>query len=316
MTARTIPLYTAVVSPRAWIASARPLAQANVAVPLVFGQALAYHATGRFDWLLALAIHAFGVVDQLFIVWANDVADVAGDAANDSPTPFSGGSRVLPDGKLSLRALARAAQVAAVLVVGIGAALAYRDSRPTPLVLALLAIALLHAYSFAPLRLSYRGEGEVLQGLGVGVVLPVFAFDVQAGGIDAFPWRVLVATFLLGWAGNVTTALPDARADAAVDKRTIAVRFGVRRAEISSVLAIAAAAVVAAAVGPPEEPPLRLAFSLATLALLAPNVRAMAHGPPELRRKASLIRFVIVNGGASTALLVCWSLALLLTTGT
>ncbi len=297
------------VSLRAWIKASRPLAQANIAVPLVLGQALAYHATGRFDVWTALVVHAFGVADQLFIVWANDVADAEGDAAHDAPTPFSGGSRVLPDGLLTQRALARAATAAAVLVVAIGGALSFAAARATPVLLSLLAVTLLQAYSFPPLRLSYRGEGEILQGIGVGIVLPLFAFDAQAGGLDAFPWPALVATFLVGWAGNTTTALPDVAADRSVDKRTIAVRFGARAASIASVCAIALAAVAAGASGPPEADAPRLAFSLATLALLAPNALALARARAVETSRGALIRFIIVNGGASNALLVCWSIA-------
>jgi 4-hydroxybenzoate polyprenyltransferase len=40
------------------------------------------------------------------------------------------------------------------------------------------------------------------------------------------PWAAVAAVYLLGWASNVSTALPDAPPDRAAGKRTYPVRFG------------------------------------------------------------------------------------------
>ena len=99
----------------AWIQAARPLSQANIAVPLLFGQAVAFARYGAFDPLIFALVAAFGVAIQLFIVFANDLADEEADRLNDSPTPFSGGSRVLPEGKLRRADLIQGAAVMAAL---------------------------------------------------------------------------------------------------------------------------------------------------------------------------------------------------------
>src|SRR3954471_7814661 len=58
----------------AWVQASRPLAQISVGAPLVYGQALAFAAYGTFTWRLCVAAHLFGLFDQLFVVYANDVA--------------------------------------------------------------------------------------------------------------------------------------------------------------------------------------------------------------------------------------------------
>src|SRR5690554_5300525 len=210
----------------AWVQAARPLAAANVAVPLILGQALAYAAHGRFAWGLFGAVQLLGILNQLFIVFANDFADREADALNPSPSVVSGGSRVIQEGKLAPEALRKAAwlMLGAMVLVAVILALIHRLWWLPLLVLA--GAGLLWAYSFAPLRLSYRGYGELLQGLGIGVVLPIIGFYAQAGSFDAFPWLGLLPCFLLGYVGNLLTALPDYPGDRAASKRTYPVRFG------------------------------------------------------------------------------------------
>ena len=64
----------------AWLQAARPLAHANIAPPILLGQALAFAAGSPFDPAMAAIAHSFGVLDHLYIVFANDYADREGDA--------------------------------------------------------------------------------------------------------------------------------------------------------------------------------------------------------------------------------------------
>ncbi|MCA9632955.1 MAG: UbiA family prenyltransferase, partial [Myxococcales bacterium] len=143
----------------AWIQAARPLAAANIALPIAFGSALAYGDQRRFDLAaLGLAL-GFGVIDQLFIVFANDYADADADRLNTSYNLFSGGSRVIPQGKLSRRSLGRAALLMAAVLLIYGASVALLKHVSVWFPLTLSALGLLWAYSFRPVRLSYRGGG-------------------------------------------------------------------------------------------------------------------------------------------------------------
>jgi hypothetical protein len=149
--------------PSAWIQAARPLAQLNIALPLLLGQALAFAALGRFSlgWMYLTGL--FGVLVQLVIVFVNDFADRETDKLNTTFSRFSGGSRVLPEGKLAPATLRSAALVALAALMAMSGGLAVAG-RPWAPVLALAAALLVWAYNHPPLRLAYRGHGELGSG--------------------------------------------------------------------------------------------------------------------------------------------------------
>lgn len=285
--------HTTAVVFRDWLQAARPLAQANLAAPLLFGEALAYAVHARFSWEMLAAVAVWGVLDQLFIVFANDYADRDHDRGGSDKTPFSGGSGVIPEGKISAASLKRAAILAYGSLGILSIAIAVLGSW-WMILLWTTAGALLWLYSYPPLRLSYRGGGEWLQGLGVGGVLPLVGFVAQAGTLDAFPWSVLAATFTLAFAGNVATALPDLSADRRANKRTWAVRMGRARAAWACTGLTAIAMYLAIIVGAPGA----IAFAVV---LLLPNLRF----DPRSRKHA--VRFVFFQGAASQALLLTWA---------
>jgi 1,4-dihydroxy-2-naphthoate octaprenyltransferase len=293
---------------KAWFQAARPLAQVNIALPLLVGQLLAYAATGAWSWALFGLTHVAGVVDQLFIVFANDVADEAGDRDNETFNAFSGGSRVLPEGKLTRAQLARAAIGMAFVLVGLAATTAASFDRPLLLPGWCIGIALLWAYSFPPLRLAYRGSGEVAQGLGLGVVLPLLGFYAQAGTLDTFPWPALAPLFLVGFAGNINTALPDRPADEQCDKQSWPVRFGDARARKHSLQFLAIAVFATPWVVPTDDRWIWAAIEATPALVLLLNYRGIGGADPKDR--VACRRFVFLNGLALNLLLTGWCIAL------
>jgi hypothetical protein len=187
----------------AWLQAARPLAQVNILVPLLFGQAMAFAATGRFGlgWLWACAW--LGLLVQLLIVFANDYADRDTDARNATFARFSGGSRVLPEGRLTPGALRGAALGVLGVLVVVSGGLAVVAGRPWMPVFVVATALLVWAYNFSPLRLAYRGHGEVVQGLGTGVVLPLLGYYAQAGEFAGFVGWSVAPMVLLGAVGNI-----------------------------------------------------------------------------------------------------------------
>ena len=207
---------------KAWIQAARPLAHVNIVVPLLLGHAAAWHVTGRFSLVWFAAALCWGVLDHLFVIFANDFADR--DSDTGARTFLSGGSGVIQEGKLSFDQVARAAQLAAGGLLLFSCVLALRGRTWVPLY-ALAALLLMWLYSFPPVRLSFRGGGEWLQGLGVGVGLPSLAYYLQTE-IPIAPLWVIGPASLLGVSSNVLTALPDAETDSRANKRTWPVRHG------------------------------------------------------------------------------------------
>lgn len=210
----------------AWIKASRLTSQSYIALPLLLGQLLAMHISGSWNWTVFALVQLFGLFDQLYIVYANDYADVETDRDNQTATMFSGGSRVLVDGGLTREELGRGAWVMALLCAIIGAVIAFGFGAWPVLPLVLLGLGLLWAYSYPPIELSYRGGGEVLQMLGVGGVLPLIGFCAQAGTLSGFPWVLFAATLPLSLATAMCTALPDEPSDRRADKRTSTVLFG------------------------------------------------------------------------------------------
>ena len=217
----------------AWLKASRLASQSTIALGLLFGQALAYHQTGQWSWWIFALVHAYGLFDQLYIVYANDYADHETDANNDTFTIFSGGSRALVDGDLEPRQVGIAAIVMAVLCGGVGLTLGLAFGLWWALPLILSGLVLLWAYSFPPLKLSYRGGGELLQTLGVGLVLPLVGFYAQAGSFEGFRWELLWVVLPLELTCAMCTALPDEPSDRLGDKNTSAVMLGVPGAQLA-----------------------------------------------------------------------------------
>ena len=207
---------------RYWFQAARPLAHVNIVVPVLLGHAAAWPLTRAFDprWLLAALV--WGVLDHLLVIFSNDYADREADSG--ARTLLSGGSGVIPEGKLRPEQVQRAARLSAIALLAYSCALALAGRSWLP-VYGLAALLLIWLYSFEPVRLSYRGGGELLQGLGVGVGLPSLGYYMQTEFWLA-PFWVIGPAVLLGVCSNVLTALPDLEDDAAAGKRTWPVRHG------------------------------------------------------------------------------------------
>ena len=255
---------------RAWLQAARPLAHVNIVIPLLLGHVAAWHVTGSFHAAWLAAALGWGVLDHLFVIFANDFADQ--DADSGRRTLISGGSGVIPQGKLAPSQVARAAQIAAVSLLAFSCLLTLLGRTWTPFY-ALAALLLMWLYSFPPVRASYRGGGELLQGLGIGIGLPSLAYYLQTETLFAPGWIIWPAA-LLGVCSNVLTALPDVEDDSRARKRTWPVRHG-----IASARRFASAGIAFAALGiflwtPGVSTPAKAAVALISFGPLVIGARA------------------------------------------
>lgn len=275
---------------RAWVQAARLPSQMYIFWPLLLGQALAMGE--GFSWEIVLVCHFYGLASQLYIVFANDVADMATDRRNFTFTLFSGGSRVLVEGLLSRRQLARAAVFCAVLSALAGVFLGLRHHNWLPLPLILFGLGLLWAYSYPPLRLSYLGGGEYLQMVGVGLVLPLIGFSAHAGTLAGMPWTLMPLMLVLSLSCAMATALPDEPSDRADGKRTHAVRYGVAASQ-RSILRLNALALVWLVLAPLPGATLsvRAALALPCLVLWLASLRLSKVRPGE----RGMLRFVFAQ---------------------
>ncbi len=144
---------------------------------------------------------------------------------NSERSPFSGGKRVMVDGLLTRRqtwaiaAFFFAAAIACGLII-------YLWREPDVLYLGLAGLLLAWGYHGAPLRLSYRGLGEIAVAVAYGPLVVSGCYLVQAGTVTPVTLHtgislgLLVASFL--WINQ----FPDYRADREAGKRNLVVRLG------------------------------------------------------------------------------------------
>ncbi|WP_243293301.1 NAD(P)H-dependent oxidoreductase [Geothrix mesophila] len=182
---------------------------------------------------------------EALTVVSNEWFDQGTDRLNRHAGPFNGGSRVLADGDLDSRSVQRVmAGLAVALGVGLtslGAALAPAG----PGLAAMTALAVLAAgYTVPPLKLVYRGLGELDVGLTHSFAA-IFVGGLLQSGIwrDPFPWLMGLPLFLATLSAITLSALPDHEADGAVAKRTLAVLLG-RRGAAWAALGFAMAAAI------------------------------------------------------------------------
>ena len=219
-------------------------------IPVVLGILIAA-SHGAFD-LVAAALTVIGAAFvQLGLNVANDVFDTVqgADDANVTPTKFSGGSRVIQYGLVSLRQMAGLATVFYVLAGVIGLVLLATHGSTALLVIGVVGIIVSLGYTAPPLKFVYRGLGEIAVAIGFGPMMLLGAYVVQTGG--ALSWEPFVASIpvaLLVALILYVNEIPDRRGDALAGKRTLPVRFS-RQVVIGGYNVAATAAYVALVVG-------------------------------------------------------------------
>ncbi|MCI0344039.1 MAG: prenyltransferase [Chloroflexi bacterium] len=214
-------------------------------VPVLIGIAIA--AThGFFDPVSALLTIVGAALVQLGLNVANDVFDASlgADDANVTPTQYSGGSRVIQYGLLSRRQMATLATAFYLGAAAIGLILLGTRGSMALLVIGILGFVVSIGYTAPPLKLVYRGLGEIAVALGFGPLMLLGAYVVQSQGVlswepfvASIPVALLVALILY------VNEIPDRRGDARAGKRTLPVRLSpgavVRGYDIAAALAYA-----------------------------------------------------------------------------
>jgi len=178
---------------------------------------------------------------QLMTHYSNDYFDLAADLANPTPTHWSGGSRVLPEGWLAPHLALRIAIGLGIFALGVAVVLAIAV-QPGVQTFLLIAVALLLAwgYSAPPLRLHSRGLGELTTALLVPGMTPLVGFYLQTGRVG-LPLLGVLPLCCMQFAMLLTIEFPDAAGDATAGKRTLVVRLGGNAAARLLVIVLVAA---------------------------------------------------------------------------
>jgi 1,4-dihydroxy-2-naphthoate octaprenyltransferase len=268
-------------------------------LPVLVGTSWGYRAAGELDlsallWAIAAIACVHAAVNVL-----NDVFDELGgsDRVNVGRIfPYTGGSRFIQNGVLSIRAMAVWGVLLLLLGGLFGAVLLLEKGAPV-LWFGLAGVALGVLYSAPPVQLSARGLGEAAVGMGFGFLPVVGAAWLQSP--DAALSALLPSVPVACWAMAILliNEVPDQAADAAAGKRTLVVRLGLAKtAALYVLLQLLALIAIAAAVGLNGLP---LAALVALPVLLAAAVYAglgLGAGQRRLKRSIELTLMVHAFG--------------------
>ncbi len=224
---------------RFFLATRVPFLTATLVPVGLAGAVAAYDGGFAFGWWLLALVCA--VCAHLGLNIANDLADAEGsDAVNVTPTPFSGGSRVMQYGLVSKSQMLALSLGCYGVTILTGLWLAAARSWWL-LVIGVIALVLSVGYSAAPLRLVHRGLGEPVVALGFG---PIMAGGAYLAVTQAWSWPVVYASLPIGILIALVlyvNQIPDRIADAQAAKRTLTVRWPKDRVIQAYAIAVAVA---------------------------------------------------------------------------
>jgi len=288
-----------------YFAATRPAFLSVTFVGCLLGLASAAASGIRLDPLAATLTLLFALIAHAGANVLNDYFDAQNgtDAANlDRVFPFTGGSRFIQNGVISVRAAGVFGYALLASVIPAGLWLT-AHSAPGLLLIGFFGLLTGWAYSAPPAHSVSRGLGEL--SVTAGWVLIVvgtdfvqrhqFAFAPLAAGLG---FALMVANLLY------INQFPDAKADAKAGKWTLVVRLGVQRARWGyAILAALCLVWVAACIGGGALPKLAV-VSLLPLGLSAAAARGLwrfAERPAQLAPSIKLTILAAIAHGLMLA---------------
>lgn len=201
-------------------------------ISVLLGTAISWSETGKFDLLTFLMILAGVGLLHLAANLNNDYFDhlSGNDRLNTNLTPFSGGSRVIQKRLLTPKAIFAFSLVCFFLSSMIGLWLNYKLGTNVILLLGILGVFLGFFYTALPLKIGYRGFGELIIGFCCGPLVIIGSYYSQTTSFSqsafwaSIPIGILVTLILF------INEFPDYVADKKVAKNTLVVLLGKKKA--------------------------------------------------------------------------------------
>jgi len=224
-----------------WLVLFRLGATARGVLPFLLGAVIAWSQGNPINWaVLGLSLVAvIAIMEMTFLV--NDYYDYEADVANKEFHRLSGGSRVLPLGLVSPRRSLAAGYICLGIAAVIGLFLYfYYQTGPYTIPLGALAIFMGYFYTARPVKLCYRGWGEVAIWFSCGWLATILGYYLQTGHFDtvatlvSFPGATSVFLVIL------MNEIPDIKSDRLVGKKNLAVRLGREKAAVLYIILLIA----------------------------------------------------------------------------
>jgi len=182
-----------------------------------------------FDPFIFWLGYAWLFLIEVATVLSNDYFDFGSDKRNRYFSPFTGGSRVLVESLLDFRQVRTGILVTLGISMVVLVLLFTFTSIGAVNMIAVCGTLFILAlgYTIPPVKLSYRGLGELTVGVTHSFAVILCGYMFQGGNLsDNFSWLLGLPLFLAVLPSIILAGVPDHDADEAVAKRTMAVRFG------------------------------------------------------------------------------------------
>ena len=224
-----------------------PFLQATI-IPVVLGGVIAWQSSAGklFHWDLFLLTILGASLIHIATNMLNDYFDYksGNDLMVKHQNPFAGGGRILTAGLISPSKHLAVSLSSLVIGCMIGFYLVFAQGLPMLFWLGLVGVISAYFYVGPPLKLAYRGVGEIIVGLNFGPIMTLGSYYVQTGSwsvaaltepfLASLPIGLLIAAVL--WINE----FPDVDADRAVGKKTLVLRLGYLRSVSVFIIMLAA----------------------------------------------------------------------------
>ncbi len=211
------------------------------------GTIAAYMKLDRFNLGVYILGYIILFLIELCTVFTNEYYDYGSDRINKNNSAFNGGSRMLVEGNITFKEIKVGIVISLCLIFIVGILLVFVADRRAVLSIIVLLFAGLFfglGYTAPPLKLSYRGLGEIVVGVTHSTYVIICGYVFQSGMWDnPSPWLMSVPLFFATLTAITLSGIPDCSADKIVSKKTIAVIFGSRSAAILSLFFVTVASI-------------------------------------------------------------------------
>lgn len=286
-----------------WLALSRLPFMSVGLLPFILGTALAYKLVRVFDPIVFLLGCAGAFLIMLSTYFAGEYSDQREDALSP-PNKFSGGSRVMQQGRIPEAAPLFAALAALLLALLIGFCLQFGlKTGPLTLLLGIIGMIGGFFYSVRPVRWVSSGLGELWIAFCYGWLAVATGYYLQAGSFQPLVHWLSIPIGLTIFNVILLNEFSDYDADRQTGKKNILVRLGgpAGGAKLYGLVGLLSwFAVVATTLAGIK--PLFLLIYLPVFVLSAILTRLVLKGPKKLEQLCGLN--ILVNLGTSLSYLI------------
>ena len=231
-----------------WLKAMRlPFLTATI-IPVILGAIIAWKDTNNFLWAKFWLVMVGAMFIHIGTNLANDYFDYRSgcDEANPTPTPFSGGSRVIQEGLIAPYKILYASLTSFILGGAVGLYLNHLCKGNVILIIGVSGVFLGFFYSVKSFRIGYGGLGELAVGIGFGPLMVLGSYYALAQSLSFSVFLISIPIGILIALVVFINEFPDYLGDKTVGKMTLVVILGKKKAMVlyHSLLAITYLAII------------------------------------------------------------------------